>query len=108
MGQQQQIIGGQTYTMYTPQWYSARDADQVHQGDIAGQVAGTAQGAASKANWQTKYPGMQTPGPYDYQNVLSGLMNSYGSSSGSGGYTPVTGGGGGGGGGYSGGGGGGS
>lgn len=82
-----QIIGGKSYNMYTPEWYAAQDANKVHQGDVAGQAAGTAAGAASKAQWQTKYPGIQTPGPYDYQNVMSGLSSalSSGSSFGGGG-----------------------
>lgn len=85
MAGQQQIINGQQYEMYTPAWYAANDANQIHQADVAGQAAGTSSGAAAKSQWQTKYPGVQTPGPYDYQNVLSGLSGAIGSALGTGG-----------------------
>lgn len=40
-----QIIGGQMYKMYSPEWYAARDAQKIQQAGVSGQAAGTAAGA---------------------------------------------------------------
>lgn len=76
-----QLIGGKSYTMYSPEWYAAMDGNQVHEAGVAGSAAGTAAGSASVSNWQTKYPGYQTPGPYDINPALAGLSQAFGSSS---------------------------
>lgn len=38
-----QIINGQTYSMYSPEWYSAQRANEVQKGTTAGQTAGAAE-----------------------------------------------------------------
>lgn len=48
-----QIINGKSYTMYTPEWYAARDAGQVHESTVAGQAAG----AGRKSEYETMFPG---------------------------------------------------
>lgn len=42
VGGRTQIINGQPYEMYSPQWYAARDAQKVQQAGVAGTAAGTA------------------------------------------------------------------
>lgn len=44
-GTQQQIIGGQSYTMYSPQWYAATDAQRIKDAGTAGKAQGTGAGA---------------------------------------------------------------
>lgn len=44
-GTQQQIINGQQYTQYSPQWYAAMDAEKVRTAGVAGTAQGTGQGA---------------------------------------------------------------
>lgn len=57
-GNQQQIINGQSYTMYSPAWYAARDAEQQRQAANAGTAAGTQARSALDAF----SPGALTPG----------------------------------------------
>lgn len=45
----QQIIGGQTYQMYTPAWYAAQKANEVSTAGTAGTAAGTEAGSALTA-----------------------------------------------------------
>lgn len=45
----QQIIGGQTYQMYTPAWYAAQKANEVGTASTAGTAAGTEAGSALTA-----------------------------------------------------------
>lgn len=81
-----QIINGTTYTQYTPQWYQAMADDKVRQAKTEGTAAGTATGAASAANYTTKYPGYQTPAPpapLNFSSILGGL-NGAGGTGGSG------------------------
>lgn len=35
-----QVINGQQYAMYSPEWYAARDSDQIGRGAVAGKAAG--------------------------------------------------------------------
>lgn len=44
-----QIIGGKTYKQYTPEWYSAMDANKIQQAGVSGTAGGTAAGAALNA-----------------------------------------------------------
>lgn len=48
-GGPQQIIGGQSYAMYSPQWYEAMDANKVHKAGVAGTAANTFANAANPA-----------------------------------------------------------
>ncbi len=41
-----QIINGQSYTMYSPSWYAAVDAEKMRQAQLAGQAQGTQTAAA--------------------------------------------------------------
>ncbi len=36
-----QTINGQSYEMFTPQWYAAQDANKVHQAGVSGTAGGT-------------------------------------------------------------------
>lgn len=100
IGGQQQIINGQSYTMYSQPWYDAQAADKVRQAKLEGTASGTAAGAADAAKYTTKYPGYQTPPPPtpgNFQSILSGLSGAGGGSGDSSGLLPsVIGGGGGG------------
>jgi hypothetical protein len=60
MAVQPQIIGGQSYPMYSPQWYAARDANKIQQAGVAGTAAGTTAGSALTA-LQDIVPGALTP-----------------------------------------------
>lgn len=71
VSRQTQTINGQSYLMYSPEWYAAMDAQKVHEGSIAGQAAGTGAGAAAKASYETKYPGSATPPPPAPFNIAS-------------------------------------
>ncbi len=59
-----QIINGQTYTQYTPQWYAAMDADKIRQAGVTGTAAGTAAGDAGKTELGilNGVPGSGVPG----------------------------------------------
>lgn len=48
-GGRTQIINGQQYSMYSPQWYEAMDADKIRRAGVAGTAAGTAGKAALTA-----------------------------------------------------------
>lgn len=37
----QQIINGQSYTMYSPQWYDAQQQDEIRRAGVAGTAKGT-------------------------------------------------------------------
>lgn len=45
IGGQSQIINGQSYAQYSPQWYAARDAEKIRGAGVAGTAQGTGQGA---------------------------------------------------------------
>lgn len=85
-----QIIGGQQYQQYTPQWYAAMDAEKVRQAKVEGQAAGTMVGQADASKYETKYPGYQTPPPpttTGFSSILAGLT---GATTGAGGTTNST------------------
>lgn len=44
MGGGKQIIGGQTYDVYSPEWYDAMNADKIKSAGVSGTAAGTAKG----------------------------------------------------------------
>lgn len=84
-----QIIGGQSYQMYSPQWYAAQDANKVQQAGVDGKAAGTSAGTAIRSKFEAQFPGWAPPNPgsgYGASNpALQGLMDfangGYGSSS---------------------------
>lgn len=45
MPTQSQIVGGQSYTPYTPAWYNAREQDTIHRAGVGGTAAGTGDAA---------------------------------------------------------------
>ena len=59
-----QIINGQTYTQYTPEWYAAMDANKIRTAGVAGTAAGTAGGDAAKTELGilNGVPGSGVPG----------------------------------------------
>jgi hypothetical protein len=44
-----QIIGGKRYTLYSPEWYAARDANKIQQATVAGQAQNAQATAANPA-----------------------------------------------------------
>lgn len=66
-----QIIGGKSYTMYSPDWYAAQDADKIHQSTVAGQAGAAGTTAAINGT----------------QGALSGLLGALGAGGGTGGST---------------------
>lgn len=44
-GGQAQIINGQQYSQYSPQWYAAMDAEKIRSAGVSGTAQGTGQGA---------------------------------------------------------------
>jgi len=44
-----QIIGGKQYTLYSPEWYAARDANKIQQAGVAGQAQNAQATAANPA-----------------------------------------------------------
>ena len=53
-----QIINGQTYQQYTPQWYNAMAAEQKRQAVAGGSAAGSGAGTALSAEASTAPPGL--------------------------------------------------
>lgn len=67
MGQQQQIINGQSYAMYTPAWYDAQHAEAQRRAKAMGQAAGN---TTKTANDTAGLPPLGAP-------LTSGVDSSY-------------------------------
>lgn len=84
MGGGQQIIRGQTYEKYSPEWYAAMDSDKVTSAGVSGTAAGTAKGNQINA---------ESPALLGLFGAIGDKMNSsMSSSSSSGGGAPGAGG----------------
>ncbi len=60
-----QIIGGQSYQQYTPEWYAAQDANTIHRAGVAGTAGGTGEAnylSALSPSLQGLYQSMSSGG----------------------------------------------
>jgi len=82
-----QIIGGKQYTQYTPEWYTAMEAEKQKQAKSAGLAAGTEAGTAAKTGRDIVNPNAQTQQDQLYSQMLASLNGAGGTSGVGAGYT---------------------